>query len=82
MHFISFDTDFIIFKGSTTAAEALLYYISTPADIASGTDSELDSNTHPAIVQYAYAELLKRADRLQESSNEFGVFAKMIEAIK
>lgn len=57
-------------------------YLPIPTDIDASTSSSLIGTSHPAIVQYAYAELLKKQDRLQEAANEFGLFIQMLGMIK
>jgi hypothetical protein len=74
----------LIFEPSEIAMtnEAIISYIPIPSDITSSASCSLIETSHPAIVQYAYAVLLKKANRLQESANEFGLFIQMLGMIK
>lgn len=73
---------FLVFEPAGTSNTATITYIKTPTDIASGTDSALLPSVHPAIVHYAFADLLRKAERTQEALNEFGIFLQMLWSIK
>jgi hypothetical protein len=54
-------------------------YLINTTDINSTTNPILPEFTHKAIVQYAYAEMLKKPKRNQEALSELGTFIQMIQ---
>lgn len=74
---------YYVFEVATASSDTVeINYLPLPSNIDSSNDCKLIATTHPAIVQYAYAELLKKSDRLQESIGEFGLFIQMLGMIK
>jgi len=61
---------------------ATITYIPTPSSIDASTSSVLVETTHPAIVQYALAELLKKQKLYPQSANEYGLFIEMLKVIR
>jgi len=73
----------VIFEpADPTTNAATITYIPTPSDINASTSSVLIETTHPAIVQYALAELLKKQKLYPQSANEYGLFIQMLKVIR
>jgi hypothetical protein len=71
-----------VFEPSDASDTVIVDYVPILADIDASTSSTLIETSHPSIVQYAFSDLLKKSDRIQESTNEFGLFTTMIGAVK
>lgn len=73
------------FNPATTGSfAATTKYIKEPADIASGTEPELPSTAHNAIVQFAFATLLSKDEDTTtraRSTEELQKFYKMVETL-
>ena len=69
----------LVFEPTTTTSSAykMLYY-KLPTDISGSTEPTLNAATHDAICQYAFAELLLRDTKHQESALEFKKFTDMV----
>ena len=53
-------------------------YLQKPVDIAQGTNPVLPDFTHYAIIIYAFAELLKKSQRLQEALVQYQQFIQLV----
>lgn len=62
---------------STGNAKGTLVYLAMPTDIASEQNATLPGQTHKTIVQYAYADILRR-DEDPRASNEYQQFLQMV----
>lgn len=67
-------------SGMTPRTYTLSYY-SKPTDISASVEPILLSITHPAITQYAFAELLLKDEKNQESALEFQKYNDMVASL-
>jgi hypothetical protein len=68
-----------IVSEGTDHASVTLTYVKSPANMTTSVDPALTSNSAKlAIVQYAFADLLKKDMRLQEAMQEFQKFLSMV----
>ncbi len=72
----------IIFLPSpATTATYTLEYFKKPTDISSSIEPILGEETHPAIVQYAFADVLRKDELITQSQAEFNKFYEMLKWI-
>ena len=76
--YVYFYKGYLDFDPTLIAGTYTLEYYKLPDDIDSGVEPTLRSQTHPAIVQYAVADLLLRDEKFQEASLEFNEYEKMV----
>ena len=74
-------TQIVFETAATGTAGYSITYLSTPSDIASGTQPTLPDFSHNAIVQYAFAFILRKDQREQEAQVEFAKFNEMVKEI-
>lgn len=66
---------------SGTGASYVLNYIADPADMSSSVDGVLSDRCQNAVVTWAYANLLKKDNRLAESQAELQRFDFMVQEL-
>ena len=69
---------YFVFEPTLSTGTYDIQYYSVPADIALGVNPTLSAMTHDAMCQYAFAELLLRDTKHQESALEFKKFTDMV----
>lgn len=57
------------------------WHITSPSDIAAGTNATLPVTTHSAIVNYAVSRMFEKDQRPQESQQYYTLFLKEIEGL-
>lgn len=75
--FVYFYNGVIDFDPTATVGTYIIEYYKIPSDIALAVEPTLRDQTHPSIVQYAFADLLLRDEKYQEASLEFSEYEKM-----
>lgn len=64
-----------------TTSKILITYLASPTDIDGSTNSVLPAETHNAIVKFAFAKLLMRDKRVEESAKAMKEFYSLAEAL-
>jgi len=66
---------------SLTSVGVNYHYLKTPADIDASTQPDLLEMAHPSIVTYAFADLLKKAERYTEATQNINQFIRMVQIL-
>lgn len=76
--YVYFYSGFVSFDPTPTTGTYTIDYYKVPEDMTSLVEPTLREPTHPAIVQYAFADLLLKDEKHQESVVEFQKYEKMV----
>lgn len=82
-YYIRFNNPALKFETASTdnAATWVAGALTQPTDIASGQNPVIPDTCMPAVLQFAFARMLSKDQRLQESSDAFGRFFQTVQAV-